>query len=61
VAGQQVWKFIEKIVSRWGKTKKEYVSVNQPEVIQLYNESMSDVDLVDQLISYYRIFIKSKK
>jgi hypothetical protein len=56
-----VGKGIEKIVSRWDKSKKEYVSVNQPEVIQLYNESMGGVDLLDQLLSYYRIFIKSKK
>jgi hypothetical protein len=32
-----------------------------PEIVSLYNKSMGGVDLLDQMISYYRTFIKSKK
>ena len=35
--------------------------INQPQVVTMYNNGMGGVDLLDQLISYYRIFIKSKK
>jgi len=37
------------------------VSVEYPEVVYLYNKSMGGVDKHDQLVSYYRTFIKSKK
>jgi hypothetical protein len=61
VGSNFVGKGVEKSVNRWDKTKKEYIPVQQPEVIQLYNDCMGGVDLLDQLISYYRIFIKSRK
>lgn len=48
-------------VKRYDKSKKEYIHINRPEVIQLYNASMGGVDLLDQMIQYYRIFIRSKK
>ncbi|XP_060862211.1 piggyBac transposable element-derived protein 3-like [Metopolophium dirhodum] len=48
-------------VERWDKKIKEYDTVERPEVIQLYNKSMGGVDKIDQLIAYYRIFLKSKK
>ncbi|KAL4111887.1 hypothetical protein QTP88_015763 [Uroleucon formosanum] len=48
-------------VQRWNKKEKKYVSVERPEIIKLYNQSMGGVDKYDQLISYYRIFLKSKK
>jgi len=48
-------------VQRWNKKEKKYVGVERPEVIKLYNQSMGGVDKYDQLISYYRIFLKSKK
>ncbi|XP_023225371.1 piggyBac transposable element-derived protein 3-like [Centruroides sculpturatus] len=48
-------------VERWEKKEKKYISIDRPEVVKLYNHSMGGVDLFDQLISYYRIFIKSKK
>lgn len=46
---------------RWDKKLKKHIDVNRPEIISLYNSGMGGVDLLDQLISYYRIFIKSKK
>ncbi|XP_022174122.1 piggyBac transposable element-derived protein 3-like [Myzus persicae] len=41
--------------------KKEYITVERPEIVKLYNSSMGGVDKSDQLISFYRTFIKSKK
>jgi hypothetical protein len=35
--------------------------INQPEVVANYNNGMGGVDLLDQYMSYYRIFIKSRK
>jgi len=52
---------ISDTVQRWNKKEKKYVGVERPEVIKLYNQSMGGVDKYDQLISYYRIFLKSKK
>lgn len=46
---------------RWDKKQKKYVDVNRPDIISQYNNGMGGVDLFDQLISYYRVFIRSKK
>jgi hypothetical protein len=43
------------------KNSQPNISIKRPEVISRYNENMGGVDLLDQLISYYRIFIKSRK
>lgn len=48
-------------VQRWDKKNKKYITVERPEVIKLYNQSMGSVDKIDQLIAYYLIFIKLKK
>ncbi|XP_060846578.1 piggyBac transposable element-derived protein 3-like [Rhopalosiphum padi] len=48
-------------VRRWDKKLKMYVNIERPEIITAYNTSMGGVDKVDQLISYYRTFIRSKK
>ena len=48
-------------VKRWDKKNKKYTDVARPEVIKLYNHSMGGVDLLDQMISIYRIYIRSKK
>lgn len=37
------------------------MEIEQPEIIGLYNKSMGGVDIHDQLVSFYRIFIKSRK
>lgn len=46
---------------RWDKKQKKHVDVTRPEIVALYNGGMGGVDLLDQLISYYRVFIKSRK
>jgi len=43
------------------KKTKKYNTLERPEGIQVYNKSMGGVDIIDQLIAYYRIFLKSKK
>ncbi|XP_025194766.1 piggyBac transposable element-derived protein 3-like [Melanaphis sacchari] len=48
-------------VERWDKKKKAYVEIERPEIVRKYNESMGGVDKMDQLISYYRILIRSRK
>lgn len=61
IASNYVGKGKEVVVSRWDKKKARYVDIKQPEVVNDYNFAMGGVDLLDQYISYYRIFIKSKK
>jgi hypothetical protein len=48
-------------VRRWDKKTNSYIMVHRPEIVKLYNASMGGVDKIDQLISLYRTFIKSRK
>lgn len=48
-------------VDRWDRSNKKYVKVSRPEIVKLYNHTMGGVDLLDQLISLYRIYIRSRK
>lgn len=48
-------------VKRWDRKKKEYVYIERPEIVRHYNKTMGGVDKHDQLVSFYRCFIKSKK
>jgi hypothetical protein len=48
-------------IQRWCRKLKNYVSVSRPAVIKEYNESMGGVDVCDQLISLYRIDMKTRK
>jgi len=50
-----------KFVKRYDRKLKNIVEIEQPEVIQLYNTNMGGVDKHDQMVSYYRTFLKSKK
>ena len=52
---------IEEDIVRWDKKLKQNVTIKIPEIIRKYNQSMGGVDLFDQYMSYYRIFIKSRK
>lgn len=61
VASNFIASGIPKEVRRWNRKTKEYVNVEMPEVIHWYNSNMGGVDKLDQMISYYRTFIKSKK
>ncbi|XP_015377550.1 PREDICTED: piggyBac transposable element-derived protein 3-like [Diuraphis noxia] len=48
-------------VSRYCKKEKRYISIKRPEIVKLYNQSMGGVDKYDQLISFFRTFMKSRK
>ena len=48
-------------VKRWDRSKKEYINIDCPTVIQEYNKSMGGVDLADMLISLYRTAFKTKR
>lgn len=47
--------------NRWDKLKNDYVAIDRPQVVRMYNESMGGVDLLDQMIQYYRINIRTRK
>jgi len=36
-------------------------AVARPEIVKLYNKNMGGVDLLDQMVANYRIYIRSKK
>ena len=48
-------------VKRWSAKEKKHIQVKRPSVIQAYNKYMGGGDLMDMLISLYRINIRSKK
>ena len=48
-------------VKRWDRSKKEYINIACPTVINEYNKSMGGVDLADMLISLYRTAFKTKR
>ncbi|XP_049947089.1 piggyBac transposable element-derived protein 3-like [Schistocerca serialis cubense] len=48
-------------VEHWDKKESKYVTIARPEIVKCYNHGMGRVGLFDQLMPFYRIFIKSKK
>lgn len=46
---------------RHDKTKNCKISIDRPQIVQNYNMNMGGVDLMNQMVSYYRIYIRSKK
>lgn len=48
-------------MKRYDKKEKCYITINRPEIVRKYNQSMGGVDKHDQLVSFFRTFIKSKK
>ena len=48
-------------VKRWDRKNKVEIQVSCPSAVVTYNKSMGGVDLLDGLLSYYRISVKSKK
>ena len=46
---------------RWSKKDSKYIQVKRPYVVAKYNDCMGGIDLIDQMISYYRIRARSKK
>ena len=49
------------LVRWWNNKRKVYEEIEIPEIVEIYNANMGGVDLFDQYMSYYRVFIKSKK
>lgn len=48
-------------VKRWDKQTKSYKDITAPRIITNYNNHMGGVDVLDQMMEYYRAFIKTKK
>ena len=48
-------------VGRYSSKNKQKISVHIPKVISLYNANMGGVDLLDRLLSSYRLKIRFKK
>ncbi|XP_034550067.1 piggyBac transposable element-derived protein 3-like isoform X2 [Notolabrus celidotus] len=51
----------EDTCQRWDKKLKQYVTVSRPSIVREYNFKMGGVDLVDRMISYYRMSVRTKK
>jgi hypothetical protein len=49
------------LVKRWSSSQKQHIQVKRPNVIKMYNAYMGGVDLIDMLVSLYRINNRSKK
>lgn len=46
---------------RWSKSKKAYVQIDQPSLVNVYNQGMGGVDLFDKQRGLYRTRIRSRK
>lgn len=46
---------------RWSKKEAKYIQVPRPNIVSKYNECMGGIDLIDRMISYYRIQARCKK
>lgn len=51
----------EDTCQRWDKKLKQYVTVSRPSIVREYNIKMGGVDLMDRMISYYRMSTRTKK
>lgn len=47
--------------NRYDKATKQKITIDRPQIVKEYNLNMGGVDLMNQMISYYRISIRSKK
>lgn len=46
---------------RFFKSKNEFQMITCPNIVKIYNKYMGGVDLLDSMLGYYRIMIRSKK
>ncbi|KAH8041755.1 hypothetical protein HPB51_017575 [Rhipicephalus microplus] len=49
------------VCRRYDKKAKTYTEVSRPSLVRVYNQSMGGVDRADQLLSFYRNELKTKK
>ena len=49
------------LIQRWSNKEKKHIQVKRPNVIKSYNQHMGGVDLLDMLISLYRINVGANK
>lgn len=48
-------------VQRFSKKDKTYITIPRPKAVSIYNQYMGGVDLLDSMLGYYRIKLRSKK
>lgn len=48
-------------VKRWNKQTKTYIDVKCPAIVKKYNECMGGVDVLDQMMEYWRSWLRTKK
>lgn len=46
---------------RWSKKDTKYINIPRPNIVSKYNSCMGGIDLIDRMISYYRISTRTKK
>jgi len=46
---------------RWSKKEKEFITIERPQMVEVYNANMGGVDLCDMLLSCYRIKRRTNK
>nr|XP_005159764.1 piggyBac transposable element-derived protein 3-like [Danio rerio] len=46
---------------RWSKEKKEYVEVDRPHIVKVYNHNMGGVDLADKFAALYRTDFRPRR
>ena len=49
------------LVERWSPKEKKFIQITRPDVVKVYNAHMSGADLIDMLLSLYRINVRSQK
>ena len=49
------------LARRWSKAQAEYIDLDRPEIVEVYNAHMGGVDLCDMLLSCYRIRRRTNK
>ena len=48
-------------IRRWSKTEHKIVEVHRLDAVKQYNASMGSIDLVDRMVSIYRISVRTCK
>lgn len=48
-------------VKRWDKKEKQRKEIPCPSIVWNYNQKMGGVDILDQMLEYYRTFIRTRK